>query len=927
MTPVRSHRARSAAAGPALFATLLAAVLAAGAARAQYADPAFPVVDGGVYTSALSGDTLFLGGAFQHVGPNTGSFACTDAVTGVAIPFARIDGTVYAIAADAQGGWFVGGAFASVSGVPRANLARIRGDGSLDPFWNPGADGTVFSIAPASGYVFVGGAFLNAGGQSRRHVAQLNRTSGEALAWDADADSVVLTLALDSGTLWMGGRFEQVGGQQRIKMAAVHSGTGAPLAWSTTISSPGGGWPSVSAIAVDGPTVYVGGRFTSIGGRTIQNLAALDAASGLANSWDPLAGAYGTVNTIVPRGATVLLGGGFATAGGQPRANLAEVSASTALATAWNPDPDGGVRAMLAGNGRLLVGGDFKHVGGQPRANLAAIDLATGAATAWNPGAYGTVLAIGAPGLGTDTSRVVVGGARLSMGMVARSNLAAIDLASGQPTGWDPNADGFVRSMSLAGSTLYLSGAFTQVGGQPRTGLAAVDVASGIPTGWNPAAPNGQVQCVLAHGNTVYAGGGFTAIGPSTRMHLAAFDAFAGALSGWNPAADNWVNVVAAREGRVFAGGLFQSLAGSPRAYVGSVDSASALPLPWAAGASNVVDVLVPDDQDRVYVGGWFTQLGGLPRGGIARVAAATGTPDGWNPGADAPVEAIVPVGSSVYAGGFFTTIGGGTATRVAVLDAASGASVPWDPRLQSPPSTLQVADGVVYAGGNLFGAGALPLRGLVKLFPADVTAPAVQVISPNGGEYLWENGEPWHVTWTVADDQRAPWVDLQSSVGSPSGPWWPVATALPNTGVFDWLPPYILVAPAGAARGATINQTWLRIVARDLAGNVGSDESDGPFFALGTGDVPVDRPQLLLSVPSSPLRGGGHVLFHLSEPSRVRVSLFDLAGRESARLADGSYDAGWQSLAVPAWLAPGVYVARARVGERVLSRKFAILD
>ncbi len=82
-----------------------------------------------------------------------------------------------------------------------------------------------------------------------------------------------------------------------------------------------------------------------------------------------------------------------------------------------------------------------------------------------------------------------------------------------------------------------------------------------------------------------------------------------------------------------------------------------------------------------------------------------------------------------------------------------------------------------------------------------------------------------------------------------------------------------------------------------------------------------------MFSITGGVMPGGGHVLFHLSEPSRVRVSLFDLAGRESARLADGSYDAGWQSLAVPAWLAPGVYVARARVGERVLSRKFAILD
>lgn len=927
MTPARTRPAAGTAAASILAVAFLAIALGPGAALAQFADPAFPVVDGGVYTSVLDGNTLYVGGSFRHVGPNTGSFACVDAASGGVIPFARIDGIVHAIAPDNEGGWFVGGEFTSVSGLPRANLARIRGNGSVDPWWNPGADGAVSAIATADGYLFVGGAFLNAGGHPRRHVAQLSRTTGEAFPWDADADSVVIALALEQGTLWMGGRFEHIGGEQHVKIAAVNAGTGAPLAWSTAIASPAGQWPSVSEIAVDGSTVYVGGQFTSIGGRPITNLAALDATSGLASAWDPLAGAYGVVNAIVPRGATVLLGGGFANAGGLPRANLAEVSATTGAATAWDPGPNSGVAAMLVANGKLIVGGGFTTVGGAARANLAAIDLSTGAATAWNPGAYGQVLAIGAPGLGTDTTRVVVGGMRMSMGAVARSGLAAIDLASDQLTGWDPNVTGWVRSMSREGSTLYLGGSLTQVGGQPRTGFAAVDLASGLPTAWAPAAPNDAVNSVFAHGSIVYAGGGFTTIGGASRPHLAAFDGTSGALKDWNPGADNWVNVVSAKNGRVFAGGLFQFLGGGPHPYVGSVDSASASPLPWSAGASNVVDVLVPDDQGRVYVGGWFTQMGGASRGRIARVAAATGALDGWDPQASAPVEAIALAGSTVYAGGFFTTIGGGTAGRAAMLDAASGSLIPWDPALNYFPYTLQVADGVVYAGGDLYSAGALPVYGLAKLFPADVSPPVPQVISPNGGEYLWGNGEPWHVAWTVADDQRVPWVDLEYSVGSPDGPWWPIATALPNTGGYDWVAPLIVIAPAGAARGALVPPTWLRVVARDLAGNVGTDVSDGPFFQFNIGDVPVQHAPLSLSVPSSPLRGGGRVLLHLVEPARVRAGVFDLAGRQVARLAEGRYDAGWQTFAVPAGLAPGVYVVRASVGESTLSRKFAVLD
>ena len=43
----------------------------------------------------------------------------------------------------------------------------------------------------------------------------------------------------------------------------------------------------VSAIVVDGTTIYVAGGFTQIGGEARPGLAALDAATGLATAWAP----------------------------------------------------------------------------------------------------------------------------------------------------------------------------------------------------------------------------------------------------------------------------------------------------------------------------------------------------------------------------------------------------------------------------------------------------------------------------------------------------------------------------------------------------------------------------------------------------------------------------------------------------------------
>jgi hypothetical protein len=357
------------------------------------------------------------------------------------------------------------------------------------------------------------------------------------------------------------------------------------------------------------------------------------------------------------------------------------------------------------------------------------------------------------------------------------------------------------------------------------------------------------------------------------------------------------------------------------------VDSATAVALPWQSDAENAVDCVVPDDQGRVYVGGWFTSLGGVPRLRIGRVTAANGALDGWNPSASAPVEAIVPSGPIVYAGGFFQTIGSVSARGAAVIDVASGLAQAWDPGLVYLPWTLAVSNGVIYAGGDLYSAGTLPLSGMAKLFPADTGPPAPQLLTPNGGEHIWGNFEPFHVTWTVTEDQRAPWVDLEYSTVGPAGPWWAVATALPNTGAFDWPAPLIIALPDGPTRAHAPTSAWMRVVARDLAGNSGADVCDGAFFLPDNGDVHQPPVRLSLSVSANPVRGLGHVMLGIPAAARVRIGLYDVAGREVSRLADGPYGAGPQAFAMPAELAPGVYVVRAVVGDAVLARKFVRLD
>ena len=118
---------------------------------------------------------------------------------------------------------------------------------------------------------------------------------------------------------------------------------------------------TVFAIAVqpDGK-ILAGGAFSNIGGQTRNGIARLDAATGLADSFNPNANA--TVNAIaVQADGKILAGGAFTNIGGQTRNFIARLDATTGLADSFNPNADNDVVYSIAvqADGKILAGGAF----------------------------------------------------------------------------------------------------------------------------------------------------------------------------------------------------------------------------------------------------------------------------------------------------------------------------------------------------------------------------------------------------------------------------------------------------------------------------------------------------------------------------------------------------------------------------------------
>ena len=122
----------------------------------------------------------------------------------------------------------------------------------------------------------------------------------------------------------------------------------------------------------------MGGTFTSIGGQARNYIARLDAATGLADSFDP--NASWLVDSIaVQADGRILVGGDFASIGGQTRNRIARLDATTGLADSFDPNASGGpvYSIALQADGKILGGGGFTNIGGQTRRGIARLSSDT----------------------------------------------------------------------------------------------------------------------------------------------------------------------------------------------------------------------------------------------------------------------------------------------------------------------------------------------------------------------------------------------------------------------------------------------------------------------------------------------------------------------------------------------------------------------
>jgi hypothetical protein len=286
---------------------------------------------------------------------------------------------------------------------------------------------------------YAGGDRVYITGSNDRPLGALDAATFELLDWNPGA-------GMGPSDLVVAGPYLITAGNgagrvvSRTGSAAVRLTDGAPTAWQPDIDFipaemvAGGGKVFVAGYRCPTPSCFPP-VFEP-------RLAQYDAATGqrLAG-WAPVTDAR--ISAMALSGSRLFVGGGFTTVDGAPRSCLAsfDVSGATPRLEAWAPEVscsatlfEPGITAILPSPAGIFVSGRFTQAAGQARRYLALLDSATGALNPWNlitdPATYPTVPV----SLAIQGSLLVVGGPA-----VAGRAPAVFDIDQQQPLAAGPD--------------------------------------------------------------------------------------------------------------------------------------------------------------------------------------------------------------------------------------------------------------------------------------------------------------------------------------------------------------------------------------------------------------------------------------------------------------------------------------------------------
>ncbi len=473
---------------------------------------------------------------------------------------------------------------------------------------------------------------------------------------------------------------------------------------------------SVSAMAVDGGWLYLGGDFAVVNGVSLPFVARVNATSGAVDAtWRPAPN--GDITDIAPTAAGVAIAGAFSHVGGLPRSRLAMVSSSgagRALET-WTCDANGQVERLLLSGGNLHAAGRFTRLGNVTISYLARLSPTTGAVdAAWRPNPNFHVFDLSA-----DATHLYCAGSFTTLGGVTAPYLGRATLAGGAvDSGWRPQPDELVTRVVAAGDSVYAAGPFSVVSGAALKVLSRIPKAGGTADAtWKPPLDGAVMSMVPDGGNGCWAGGRFGPADASAGAGFARFTNSQGTAPPVYPATVENVGAVKAVRadgtGGWLVGGDFDTVNGAVRHALFRLTAAQALDGAWNAGLGgffptvNAMDAIADAGAGaEMMIGGQFeVNTPGAVLYNCLRVKiAGAQVVTTFVPQPSGEVHAIARQGGQWLLGGTFEIVGAQNVGRVASIGLTGTVDPTFAPRPNGAVHAVLPVDGEVFIGGEFTG-------------------------------------------------------------------------------------------------------------------------------------------------------------------------------------------------------------------------------
>jgi uncharacterized delta-60 repeat protein len=464
-------------------------------------------------------NAIVIGGNFRMVGGvarnRIARLTASGANDATFNPGSGADLTVRSVLAQADGNIMLAGLFSNVNGTPRANVARLTSVGVVDPGFDPapGSDNFAIRVAAATnGKYFVFGVFSAFDGQPRASIARLNADGTLDGSWTTpfvgmtstpvspfSAPGVSAVIANADGTTFIAGGFRVTGntGTMRNSIALLDTVGDISLGFDAGIGARTAIGPDSILTTASGQAI-VGGSFDAVNSTLKAYLARLNNDATLDGSFATAgSGPDGALDVLLAQpDGSIIISGEFENYDGALHRRLVRIDSNGIRDPNFNPvltfngtgNITGPMLALQPTDNRILIAGDFNEINGDPYPGLARLNTDGTTDTLFDPGTGAETGGIDALAAQNDGSIVVAGNFTIFNGTPKNSiarlmSTGALDGTFDAGTGADNNIT--LLAVQPDGRIL-IGGGFSTVNGAPRSGIARLTTTGTVDTSFDP---------------------------------------------------------------------------------------------------------------------------------------------------------------------------------------------------------------------------------------------------------------------------------------------------------------------------------------------------------------------------------------------------------------------------------------------------------